>query len=70
MSQEKESIKTINDIEIKEPENRNEKLYFSIIKHLAEEIGFGELDLTLKVKNNKIVNVAVNSGRKNFNVGG
>lgn len=47
----------INDIEIRQPVDKNEKWWFSHIAAAIEKVGFGSLQLKLTVKNGKVVNI-------------
>jgi len=60
--------KTINEIEMMEPQNKNEKMWFSIIKTYAKETGFGKIELSLTVKNGVITNISETKCKKNINV--
>lgn len=62
-------IKKINDVSLKEIENQNEKMWFSVIKNIAQKVDFGHIELVLSVKNGKITNIGENS-KRNWNIGG
>lgn len=57
------TFKKINDVRIREFMDANDRVWFSFIKNLVEESGFGKLDLQITVNNGKVVNVKIRSER-------
>jgi len=58
----------INDIQLSNIENKQERLWFSIIKQLSKETGFGNLEISLTIKDGKITNVLRVQIKENFNI--
>lgn len=54
---------TINGVEIREPKNINEKMLFSTIIALVEEIEHGKIELTLSVQDSRVLNIKQNIKR-------
>jgi len=62
-------LKKINDVSLRDIQTRQEKLLFSYIVQIAEETGFGNVELSLTIKNGKVVNIKNTKIIDNFNIG-
>lgn len=49
-------------------ETRDDQYWFSIIKELAENAGFGTISLSLTIKNGDVTNIQHTEIKKNFNI--
>lgn len=50
--------KQINEIVISKIETKNEEKWFSLIKQLVSNAGFGTLELKVTIKNSQVSNIA------------
>ena len=56
-------MKKINDLTMRELENLNDRKWYSHIKNLVDNVdtGFGNLDISLTIKNSQVTNIKVRS---------
>lgn len=59
-----------NGVPISDIENYSEKKWFSFLKHKAEKVDYGNLQVSLTVKNGKVVAVKHIREEENFNISG
>lgn len=62
--------KYFNGIPLSDIKHKSEEKWFSFIKHKAEELGYGNLQVNLTVKNGKIVAIKNIREEENFNISG
>ncbi len=55
------AVKTINGIEIRNPESKNETKWFSYLKKLVDAAPYGSVDIKMTVKGGKVTNIKVKS---------
>ena len=51
----------INGLTMRDLENLNDRKWFSYIKNITEEMGFGNIELALTIKNGTITTIKVRS---------
>jgi len=61
-------INKVDDLPISNPENFTERKWFSFIKHKAEGLNYGSLNLVITVKGGKVCNIKNITKEENFNV--
>ena len=54
-------MKEINGLTMRSLENLNDRKWFSYIKNLSEDVDFGNVELSLTVKNGQITTIKVRS---------
>ena len=47
----------INDIEVREPKNSNERMLFSAIMSMVEEVQHGKIEVILSVQDGVVLNI-------------
>jgi hypothetical protein len=69
MSKDKEISARLNNIPVNlEIEGRDERKWFSFIKHSAQRIDYGEIELKITIKAGNVVNIKNIREIENFNI--
>ena len=58
----------INGVEQRNPNNKNEKRWFSLIANKVEELDYGNIEFRLVIKAGKVVSIKMARTEESFNI--